>query len=123
MTFNPPLGPVDQVKPLNPKDRIDVTHLGSKEREYIRVGRENGWLTADDVRRRERLLPSVVEPSHHVDWTGAPTRDCGCLQCVERRASEPPRIPIPWPRVWHYAWRIAGILAWAFGWWAIAEMV
>jgi hypothetical protein len=37
------------------------------------------------------------------------------------RRNEPQ--PIPWPRVWWYAWRIAAMLAWAGGWWLLAELV
>jgi hypothetical protein len=33
------------------------------------------------------------------------------------------RPPIPWPRVWWYGWRLAAMLAWAGGWWLIADCI
>lgn len=96
MAMKPPLSPVDQVREPQPLLAGALKQAAAKMAEDIKAK-----LWAD--------RPSVAEPSHVVDWTGAPTKDCKCLQCVEWRAAHPAK-PLPWPRIWHYGWRAAAVV-------------
>lgn len=88
----------------------------------------------------EAIIRDIVQPPYEVPgdeghkvndappsgMTWPAIKEWGRLQAVqawqERIELHGPQ-PFPWPRVWWYAWRIGAMLAWAGGWWVIAETV
>lgn len=52
------------------------------------------------------VVRDIVRPSHMIGYEGSPW----------------PWANMPWPRVWHWVWRLAAMLAWVGGCWALAEL-
>ncbi len=222
MGFKPPLSPVGQIRPTRPlppppprrgtacgpmkpppplpPPPKDVLERLLQEPAYLCYARQNGWLSADDVRRAEGLPPNetmtegdnsevtvfasgtkcereieIFVPYAPLNtWSPYGAMNVGGVPkmgdrfpgddelIVHRRSAKalpkkngymvtvgfartaidevlrdierPPQMlgyegspwpfaNAPWRRIWYYAWRIGGYLAWAGGCWLLAEWV
>ncbi len=86
-------------------------------------GLSQGWLTADDVRRREGRKVNDVPPAGMMRPAIKEWARMRAVQAWQERTELHGPQPIPWPRAWYYAWRIAAMLAWACGVWILAEWI